>query len=475
MAKIIDHNGFWRFPKTKISREGVFPYAGWQVGNEEEPDKIFMVYRPYEELSNHETLKSFDGVPFIEEHEMIGEGYTPVDERPASGTLYNVIADEPYMYGDIVVYSESVKDSIANGKKELSLGYLCYYEKQKGIFQGQVYDYVQRGLLGNHIALVDKGRMGSSVRVQDSMGNSKVVDLTKKSAQDSLNLRKFQVAGKSKAMRLVFDTITINESEYMLKSKNTQSFIQALISMATDEACVVKTENLLCAAFDACGEEEAKDEKEDKRKLIREVMAISAKKNEEFKGGEKEKVETIAKKLEELGYNNSEAGNGDEKEEVEDSCKDEEEAKDESKEESADEKEEEKKSEEKSEDEKEDSEEAKDEEETKEEPKEEKKAEDSFSMDEAIKIAMKNIQDAMDFYNRCKPFTGEFEYKGKMINEIAQEATKILKLECGKDEALATMNGYLAAAKISNPSISQDEYIPTEDGEDEAWKEYLNK
>ena len=470
MAKIIDHNGFWRFPKTKISREGVFPYAGWQVGNDEEPNKIFMVYRPYEELSNPETIKSFDGVPFIEEHEMIGEGFTPVDDRPASGTLYNIRAEEPDIYGDIVVYSESVKDSIANGKKELSLGYLCYYEKQKGIFQGQVYDYVQRGLLGNHIALVDKGRMGSSVRVQDSAGNSRVVDLTKKSAQDSLNLKKFQVAGKSKAMRLVFDTITIKESEYMLKSKNTQGFIKALISMATDEACVVKTETLLCAAFDACEESEGKDEKVDKRKLIREVMAISAKKNEEFEGGEKEKVETIAKKLEELGYNSSEAGNGDEKsdeEKAEDACKDE-------KEEEKEEKKSEDEKEEKSEDEKEDSKEEEKASGEEEENKDETSAKDSFSMDEAIKVAMTNLQEAMDFYNRCKPHTGEFDYKGKMAKEIAIEATKILKLECSEDEALATMNGYLAAAKVSTPKKSFDEDVASESNVDEAWTTYLN-
>lgn len=50
----------------------------------------------------------------------------------------------------------------------------------------------------------------------------------------------------------------------------------------------------------------------DKREIIREIMAIAAKPDTDFEGGEEEKIDTIAKKLETIAYTPSEAGNNDE-------------------------------------------------------------------------------------------------------------------------------------------------------------------
>ena len=93
MSKIIDENGFWLIENNPISKEGVFPYLGKTISPELEPNKIYNVYRPFEELSNVETVKSFNAVPFINNHEMIGDGFTPYDERTADGVLVNVKAE----------------------------------------------------------------------------------------------------------------------------------------------------------------------------------------------------------------------------------------------------------------------------------------------------------------------------------------------------------------------------------------------
>lgn len=456
MAKIIDKNGYWKYPNTKISREGVFPYAGWQIDDSLPPDQIFMVYRPYEEISKQETVDSFNGVPFIEDHEMIGSGFTPVDERPAAGTLYNTRPQPNDLFGDIVVYSEKVKDSISAGKKELSLGYFCSYVLEKGVFDGQPYDYKQINLLGNHIALVDKGRMGSSVRVQDSAtGKMTVVDLTKKNAQDSLNLKKhFQVEG-AHSLRLVFDTITTTESEYMAKPKVKKGMPQKLagllVSMAADAALDDKVSNLLFAAFDANEEgEKAKDEKVDKRELIREVMAIAAKKNDEFKGGESEKIETIAKKLEEMSYNKSEAGNGDKSKDKDPDDKDGKGDK------------------------------SKDDDKTKDacggKDDDPDKNDDKKSQDKGMDAAaiMKAIADADDLYTSVRQFTGDFEHRGKTAHQIAVDAAKILKIECSEDEALPTVKGYVKAQEnFKTATIDQSDKTVEDSTEDAALAEYL--
>lgn len=167
MVKEVDSNGFWRIKNNPLSKEGVFPYLGRQIDKSLEPNKIYWVYRPMSEISNPETVESFNAAPLIDEHEMIGDGWTKYDDRPAGGVVYNTHAKDGKLYGDIRIYSEKLKDEIESGKKELSMGYECNYEAQHGVFDGKEYDFVQKNLRGNHIALVNRGRMGSDVRVYD--------------------------------------------------------------------------------------------------------------------------------------------------------------------------------------------------------------------------------------------------------------------------------------------------------------------
>lgn len=165
--KKIDHNGFWQIEDNPISKEGVFPYYGAQISAELEPERIYQVYRPREELKK--AAESFKNVPILNNHEMIGAEYTPADNVKEHGNLGEKIYEEDgVLYGNMIIRTEELKDLIESGKKELSLGYKCEYELTPGVWNGQPYDAVQRNLQGNHIALVEQGRMGHSVRVMDS-------------------------------------------------------------------------------------------------------------------------------------------------------------------------------------------------------------------------------------------------------------------------------------------------------------------
>lgn len=167
MSKKVDANGYWYIKHNPVSKEGVFPYLGHTISEDCEPNKIYKVYRPAKTLK--ESVDSWDNPPkpFIDDHEMLGEGFTAIDERPVQGIIYNPVCEDGVLYCDIAVYSEDLKHNIENGKKELSLGYFCKYRKQRGVFKGEVYDYVQEDMVGNHIALVDAGRCGSDVKVFD--------------------------------------------------------------------------------------------------------------------------------------------------------------------------------------------------------------------------------------------------------------------------------------------------------------------
>ena len=263
MSKTIDRSGFWFIPHNPISKVGVFDYLGSSISDECEPNKIYKVYRSGATLQGSVPTWDNPPKPFINDHEMLGEGFTEVDDRPVQGVITNPQYDDGVLYADITVYSESLKEAIENGKKELSLGYFCKFEKQSGEYEGEHYDYVQTNMVGNHIALVDAGRCGGDVKVFDH-----------KCVMDS------------------FD-ITVEQLK-----KNCDSVI-----IESEEETATKDETMA-----------------DKREYIRKIMAIAAKPNSD--GGEEEKVETIAKLLEESEYSKSESKKAEDEEEKEEKAED---------------------------------------------------------------------------------------------------------------------------------------------------------
>ena len=246
-----DVNGFWLIPDNPMTKIGVFPYLGRQISPELEPDRIYQVLRPEEELARPETLESLKLIPLINDHTMIGTqaGMKPAEEVGVEGTTgTNVKVSEPLLTNDLKCYTENIKKLISSGKKALSMGYRCRYELTSGEFEGQHYDAIQRDIIFNHIALVDEGRMGSDVRVMDSFTFDSITELTKNKEND----------------------------------------------MADEE------------------KQETQAQDVDKREILREADAIAMKPASEFEGGEEEKFRTLTKKLEELSYNPSEAGGNDE-------------------------------------------------------------------------------------------------------------------------------------------------------------------
>ena len=163
-----DINGYLLIKDNPISKVGVFPYLGKEIGAPE-PDRIYRVYRPESELSDPEALASFNLLPFIDDHEFLGDGGTPAEKKGVQGSTGESAAfDFPYLKNSIRVYSDFLKGQIDGGKTELSPSYRCEYDFTTGSFDGVEYDAIQRKIRGNHLALVQKGRTGPDVKVLDA-------------------------------------------------------------------------------------------------------------------------------------------------------------------------------------------------------------------------------------------------------------------------------------------------------------------
>ncbi len=176
--RAIDTNGWPEIKNNPISKAGVFEYRGAQIPGSPNPDKLYRVLRPEEELSSQEAIDSFKLLPWIDNHVMLGDGagLMPAEKKGVQGVIgQDVHFEDGTLYGNLKVFSNALADLIEAGKRELSCGYRCTYDWTPGVWNGQPYDAVQRNIRGNHIALVKNGRMGPDVAVLDHSDTDRFV------------------------------------------------------------------------------------------------------------------------------------------------------------------------------------------------------------------------------------------------------------------------------------------------------------
>ena len=174
-----DANGWVTYKDNPLSQEGVFSYLGKTLiaaGYADlDPDKLYPVYRPASELNNQATIDSFKLVPWIVGHTHLGTQGANVENVGLGGVVgENVYFKDGTLYGTLKVFGGNLKRAIDADVKELSIGYSCSFERSSGTFKGETYEFIQRGIMGNHLASVPNGRCGPAVRVQDSIDCQKV-------------------------------------------------------------------------------------------------------------------------------------------------------------------------------------------------------------------------------------------------------------------------------------------------------------
>lgn len=212
--KIDDGSGLPVLKANPISLVAVLQYSGKAIDPKGErgldPKKFYGVLRPEWELFDPKAMESFNGVPLIDEHEMVGEGAKKIDSRPADGCIMNVRPSrdlEGVLVADFKIYTESIMQKIKDGKVQLSLGYRCRYRASKGEYNGVPYDFIQEHIRGNHIALVKHGRCGSGVRVYDSSELAETADADEVMTCDSIEEVQQMTVKNKQEMQTALDSL----------------------------------------------------------------------------------------------------------------------------------------------------------------------------------------------------------------------------------------------------------------------------
>lgn len=165
-----DSDGRMRVAVTNISKATINPYLGREIPNNDalglDPNRRYRLFRHPDELKK--GAPTFNGLPLLSEHVPItAETHKPEIVVGASGTDAEFVA--PFLRNSLFVWPQKAIDDIEDEeKRELSCAYHYRADMTPGTWEGQPYDGVMRDIVGNHIALVRKGRAGPDVVVGDA-------------------------------------------------------------------------------------------------------------------------------------------------------------------------------------------------------------------------------------------------------------------------------------------------------------------
>ncbi|HGY3148216.1 TPA: DUF2213 domain-containing protein [Morganella morganii] len=164
-----DGNGHLIVERTVLSKAAVNPYRGKEIPGFEslglDPEKVYYLLRDPAELER--AAKTFSKKQLLIRHVPVDS-----DEPQKEDTIGTIGSDITFengiLYGDLCVWDGYAIDLIESEKmKELSAGYGYTPDMTHGEYEGQHYDGVMRNIFGNHVALVERGRIGRDAIISD--------------------------------------------------------------------------------------------------------------------------------------------------------------------------------------------------------------------------------------------------------------------------------------------------------------------
>ncbi|CUJ41411.1 DUF2213 domain-containing protein [Achromobacter xylosoxidans] len=275
----LTNEGFLLCRDVPIARIGELLYADGEVPVEATPDGLIKINRSPEEVFRPETIASFEGKPVTLDHP--SDFVTPETWRQlAVGTVQNVRQgqgiENDYLFADLLITDAQAIEDIRSGLREVSCGYEADYEQvEPG--RGE-----QRNIIGNHVALVERGRCGPRCAIGDKEPSMKKKTLFQR-IWGAYGTR--DAAAMSEAMN---ELETMDESEEKKDEKETKDESEEKVDNDLDRDILARMDRLesLVTKFiekmEGATTDEKKDDEEETKDTI--LNAEEAEHNTEAKG-----------------------------------------------------------------------------------------------------------------------------------------------------------------------------------------------
>lgn len=179
-----DENGYLFVDRSPILKAGVMEYLGSEIlpegkssvdGVEIDPQKVYKVNVSLNELKK--AKDTFKLAPITDGHVWLGDDGADAKNYQEGSVGENLYVEDGFLYAPLSFTGKAIVEKIKNHtKEELSTSYQNKLVKSNN----PAYDFDAIDIRGNHLALVDRGRAGSSVRVLNSIKeNNNMADKAK--------------------------------------------------------------------------------------------------------------------------------------------------------------------------------------------------------------------------------------------------------------------------------------------------------
>lgn len=145
--------------RVPITRPGVFPYQrtdGTVQMEAKLPDEIFSDRTMFSARSKPVTDEHPNEPVTLDNYQTYAKGMSHTDAH----------VEDLKLYVSMTITDKDLIQKVYDGKRDISIGFMSDVVAEAGTYNGQPYDYVQRNIEINHIAIVEQGRAGPEVAIR---------------------------------------------------------------------------------------------------------------------------------------------------------------------------------------------------------------------------------------------------------------------------------------------------------------------
>ncbi|MBC1722258.1 DUF2213 domain-containing protein [Listeria seeligeri] len=243
--------------RAPVTKPGVFPYM-------RADGEMTMEAKLPSELFADSTIQSVNAKPVTDNHPSEPVTATNYQKYSKGMTHTDAAVKDNMLFVSFTITDSATIKKVKAGKRELSLGFEADVKSESGTYDGMQYDSVQTNMLINHLAIVDKGRVGPEASIRgDSIAF--MMDAQPNKQGGSKNMTKLKIDSKEyevdSAVKSRIDALEAQLEAATIKAGNADKLegerdaLQAQLEDKTQELDDAKekaiTEDKLDAAVEA--------------------------------------------------------------------------------------------------------------------------------------------------------------------------------------------------------------------------------
>jgi hypothetical protein len=156
---------------AKVAKVGIQEYGSYEFGDDApsaaKDRGVVRLLRPEEAVSAADSLATVENKPITDGHPRDFVDATNVRDLQRGFSKPGVEYRDGFVLADLVIQDADLIKRIQQGKDQVSLGYTADIKWDGGDSPYGIHDGIQTNIKVNHIAIVDQGRAGPEVRLDD--------------------------------------------------------------------------------------------------------------------------------------------------------------------------------------------------------------------------------------------------------------------------------------------------------------------